>query len=768
MIRNIKLLRNIGTFDSDSAAASHDLKRLVLIYAENGRGKTTLAEILRSLATGDPLPIVERQRLGSQNPPHIVLECEGEPPNVVFQKGAWNRTLPNIKIFDDVFVDANVYSGLEVESHHRQNLHGLVLGDQGVALNHSLQDLVSQVGQHNIALEEKSRAIPEQSRSGFPVDAFCDLPELPDVETKIDATKLALTAASNQDAVRSTPLFEAIELPAFDTEAISQILLLDLPDLDRAAEARVQEHVRTLGEGGEPWVADGMKHGGLGPDGICPFCGQHLTGLDLIVHYRAYFGEEYAHLKRKVAEMFENVHRTHADGRQLEFERAVRKAEESGRSWSRFYDVPPIEIDTHAIAQDWNAAREAVAELLNEKQSAPLERLVLSEHSRNALSKYDAHRRAIDVVNKTLTDSNDAIREIQNQAETANRETIANELARLEATKARYSHEIAALCSDYLKEIKDKTRTESERDRIRTELEEYRAHVFPKIQTAVNAYLPRFNTGFRIDSFVPANLGRGSGSTCTYNVVINDTPIAVRSNDYPPGEPSFRNSLSAGDRNTLALALFLSSLDQSPDLAKTIVVVDDPISSLDDHRSLATVQAVRLLADRTAQVIVLSHDKRFLCNLWNRAHQDECQSLEIARNGDTSTIRTWEVSQDAITEHDQRHFLLREYAATGSGSRREVAVAIRPYLEGYLRVACPVYFPPERRLGQFIRECCQKVGQPDEVLNEPTAQELEAIVEYANRFHHDTNPAWQSEEVNDTELLGFMRRTLAFAGPPRV
>ena len=33
----------------------------MLIYGENGRGKTTLAAVFRSLATGDPLPIIERQ-----------------------------------------------------------------------------------------------------------------------------------------------------------------------------------------------------------------------------------------------------------------------------------------------------------------------------------------------------------------------------------------------------------------------------------------------------------------------------------------------------------------------------------------------------------------------------------------------------------------------------------------------------------------------------------------------------------------------------------
>lgn len=121
--------------------------------------------------------------------------------------------------------------------------------------------------------------------------------------------------------------------------------------------------------------------------------------------------------------------------------------------------------------------------------------------------------------------------------------------------------------------------------------------------------LRRFNAGFRIGTVSAINTR--SGSTCTYNVVINNQPIPVTSAAPPLGAPSFRNTLSSGDRNTLALAFFFALLDNDPSLASRIVVIDDPITSLDEHRSLTTVQEMRHLSQRTAQVIVLSHDKPF-------------------------------------------------------------------------------------------------------------------------------------------------------------
>ena len=761
MIRNIKLLKNIGTFDSDNAAASLDLKRLVLVYGENGRGKTTLTAALRSLSTGSGLPVAERRRLGSQHTPYIVLKCDGAPANVIFQDGDWNRTLPDLKVFDDVFVDENVYSGLDVDSQHRQNLHELILGDQGVKLNQRLQCLVSCIDQHNIALDAKSKLIPEQQRGGLSFDEFCALPELPNVEAQIEKVTRALTAARDQDAVKSSSLFSMIELPEFDVEAISHLLKTDLADLDRTAEAQVKAHVQVLGKSGESWIAAGMRHLTQGDDGICPFCGQDIAGLDLITHYRAYFSDAYDRLKQDVAEMKNSLELTHADGVQVDFERSVGKTRQLHQFWTTYCDLSPIEINTEATVRCWNSAREQVNNLLQAKQAAPLERRELDDDVLIAIADYHTHRQTIDCISKRMSGYNEVIKEIQNQADKSNLGAFDSELTELKATKARFSEKIVPLCADYLLEKQAKAHTVTKRTEARNALIEYRDNVFPQLQTGVNTYLRRFNAGFRIGNLAPVNIGSGSGSTCAYDVVINEVDIAVRNTRNIPGKATFRNTMSSGDRNTLALAVFFSSLDQIPFLTDTIVVIDDPMSSLDEQRSLTTVQEVRKLAGRTGQVIVLSHSKRFLCDVWNGKGSDECTSLEIAQNGDESTILTWNVSQDAISEHDQRFLLLKQFADTGFKPTREIAQAIRLHLEGFLRVACPGHFLPGSMLGPFINTCRQKLGGVDGVLKQDALQELEQIVEYANRFHHNTN----TETINGIELRGFVKRTLAFVGP---
>ena len=241
--------------------------------------------------------------------------------------------------------------------------------------------------------------------------------------------------------------------------------------------------------------------------------------------------------------------------------------------------------------------------------------------------------------------------------------------------------------------------------------------------------------------------------------------IAWVGTDSLPGEPSFRNTLSAGDRNTLALAFFFASLDQEPGLADKIVVIDDPVSSLDDHRSLTTIQEIRRLAARAQQVIVLSHNKPFLCRIWEGADSTLRAALQVARDPTGSTISLWDIDQDSVTEHDRRHALLREYLSGSSSNNREVAQAIRPVLEAFLRVASPEHFRPGVLLGPFLNVCKQRVGTPRQILDLSAIQELGDLVEYANKFHHSTNTAWETEPINDGELQGFVRRAFDFTKP---
>ncbi|MGD9689484.1 MAG: AAA family ATPase [Phycisphaerales bacterium] len=761
MITRLQLLRNVGQFDNVNAAATIPLTRLTLVYAENGRGKTTLSAILRSLGTGDTIPVTERHRLAATHAPHIIVECTGGPPAAMFLNGAWNRTLPDIAVFDDVFVDQNVCSGLAVDPAHRQNLHELILGAQGVALNRQMQTHVEQIERHNTALRTRGDAIPATSRGGFTVDQFCELQPRQDIDAAIQESERKLAAVRAQDPVRAAALFDTVSLPLIDADAIDSLLARDVTDIDAAAVERVQRHFSTIGRGGEEWVVAGMGRVSA-PSNTCPFCAQNLADSAVFMHYRAYFSAEYTGLLRAIGESLIEFNRQHSGDMPSAFERAIRVVSERRAFWSRFCELPQVSVDTAEIARAWRAARDGVTAAIQAKQASPLDRQRLSAEAKAVIASYETHRQAIEALSGQLTAANQAIRLVKEQAAGGNAAAITADLARLQATKARHTPEIAPLCERYLAEKAAKAQTEHLRNQVKGQLDHYRESVFPAYETAVNLYLQRFNAGFRLGSVAAANTR--AGPACNYSVLINNTPVAIGA-AAAAGGPSFRNTLSSGDRNTLALAFFFACLDQDPALVTKVVVIDDPITSLDDHRALTTVQQTRRLVDRVSQVIALSHNKSFLCRLWEDAPPNLRTALEVARDGAGSTIRPWDVTQDCISEHDRRHTLLRDHTRAAAGNTREVARAIRPTIEAYLRVACPEHFPPGTLLGPFRHLCDQRVGTPQQILDRATTDELRDLTEYANRFHHDTNAAWETEVINDAELLGFVQRTLAFVRP---
>lgn len=555
MINSLTLLRNIGRFDSVTNASNFPLAKLTLLYAENGRGKTTLAAVLRSLSTVNPIPIIERRRLAAQHPPHAVVSCIGGPPDAMFQNGAWNRTLPDLVIFDDMFVDENIYSGLVVDSDHRQNLHELILGSQGVALNQQLQVLIARIEQHNAELRDRGNAIPADERGGLSVDAFCALEQNQNIDQEIQTTEQDLAASRQQDPIRNTPNFQSINLPAIDLAEIEKVLGSSLSDLDTAAAERVQSHLQSLSEGSEQWVADGMRRQDALSDtggNHCVFCAQDLTGSPVITHYRAFFSDAYRSHQQGIRDTNSNFMQVHSENAAVLFERPVGAIAERRRFWSDFGAIPEVAIDSAAIIAEWNSVRTEIASLLEQKMQAPLDAIDIPEQVRSAVDAYEMRRNEIAVVNQQLTAANQTITDIKQRATTANQATLSSTLASLKSTKARHTPGTAALCATYLAEKQAKALTEQQRDQARQALEQYRTQVFPAYEAAINRYLQKFNAGYHLDSLAVTNT-RG-GPACNYNVVVNNTAINVGGGDPQTGEHSFKNILSAGDRNTLAIA----------------------------------------------------------------------------------------------------------------------------------------------------------------------------------------------------------------------
>jgi len=71
MLKKFNAIKNVGKFRNCGAVGDIEFRKVSLVHAENGRGKTTLCAMLRSLQNGDPLFITERRTVDGKTDPEI-------------------------------------------------------------------------------------------------------------------------------------------------------------------------------------------------------------------------------------------------------------------------------------------------------------------------------------------------------------------------------------------------------------------------------------------------------------------------------------------------------------------------------------------------------------------------------------------------------------------------------------------------------------------------------------------------------------------------
>lgn len=267
------------------------------------------------------------------------------------------------------------------------------------------------------------------------------------------------------------------------------------------------------------------------------------------------------------------------------------------------------------------------------------------------------------------------------------------------------------------------------------------------------------------DSTLPRIWLPGGVASSTYQILINNTPVDLGDADTPLDRPSFRNTLSAGGRSTLALAFFLAQLHHDPDRATKIVIFDDPFNSQDSFRKDCTVQKIRKCGEECPQLVLLSHDQRFLKRIWDRlqgAHAAERKCREMARIGQrNTTICEWDVQKATQDAYRVDRSALTDYYHAREGEPRNVVQKIHPVLETYCKNLGAGALDEIDTLGVIIGKI-RAAGTGHQLF--PLCDGLDELNEYTKHYHHGENPPPAIEPISDTELQGYVRRTLEMTG----
>ena len=181
-------------------------------------------------------------------------------------------------------------------------------------------------------------------------------------------------------------------------------------------------------------------------------------------------------------------------------------------------------------------------------------------------------------------------------------------LNKLENTRVRFDEEVAGLCLKWKDAVESKIKLESEKRQAKQQLTKHQNGIFKQYEARIGQLLADFGARFGVADMKPTFGGGKAGVEFFLNVSGERVPIKLKTEL----DPYFGNTLSEGDKRSLALAFFLASLESSATLAGRTVIFDDPMSSFDSSRRNATRSMLLKLCNRGAQVIVLSHDAHFL------------------------------------------------------------------------------------------------------------------------------------------------------------
>ncbi|SFQ78928.1 AAA family ATPase [Donghicola eburneus] len=753
MLKKIISVKNVGRFRNSATSPNPQLGKHTFIAGANGYGKTTLCAVLRSLQTGDPAHVLGRKTLGATDASTVELLLDDGQAR--FDGVAWNATKPEISIFDGVFVAENVHSGEVVDIEHKRNLYRVIVGDAGVKLAAQDADLAAESRAKTGEISTAGKAVQPHVPAAMKLDAFISLPETSDIAVQIEAQTRSVDALRQADALRARPVLSEFAIPALPEE-FTGMLARTIDDIAQDAEQRLSEHLAAhcMTASGGNWIADGLGHA----DDTCPFCGQDIRALPLIAAFRAVFSERYEALAGEIATMNAGVLRDMGDAALARLNTIAEQNNGGVEFWQKYcaIEAPALSLPTEAVEAIRGLAAAATC-LLDRKAAVPLELITPDEGFTVARTAYDSAAAAIEAANIAIRAANVVIADKKAAADAGDLKAAETELARLTAIQTRHRADVSELCGTYTKLCGEKDGIEARKDAIRKQLDAHTRTVVKPYERRINDYLAAFNAGFTITETKHAY--PGGVATSSYQLVINDTAIDLGDSKTPGDRPSFKNTLSAGDRTTLALAFFLAHLERDPAAAGKLVVFDDPFNSQDAFRRRQTVHEIMKVAGKCAQVIVLSHDATFLKQVWDKSPAAERVALTIAdHRAQGSKIMPVDLEHACrgrtATDIDD----LQTYLSTGAGNLLDIIRKMRVVLETHCRTTYPGSFLANDWLGDIVRKI-REGGDPHPA--QALYDELDQINGYTSQYHHgedmdDATP----DQIDPSELTGFTRRTL--------
>lgn len=763
-LRKIKFIQNIGCFKQCKSDTDANFNLCTLIFGENGWGKSTLADLLRSLTTGDSDIVTGRKTLSdkSEEEAKAILYFDQEQ-KAVFERNTWEGIKPRIAVYDEKFINENVFSGDIVTKEHLTNQYSTIIGEEGVRRSQRITELTNKNAENNEQLRHIEQNLDQIfgmiGLEGLTREGFLELEAVEDIDAKIETKEAEIQRASIANSLQEAPVAKLLPVPA-EAEEFKKSLSATIKDIAESAVQAVRNHIAKHEK--EHHDAE-MTHEGWLKAGVafvnedeCAFCGQPLDERILIDSYAKFFDSAYAKLAKNIKQKRRTLARYQEGEFRKQTEEIVRQNQEIYAYWKKTGQIEAPKFEgVEVTINDMEKAAQQLDVVFTKKQGN-LTEAIADEDSKSVIAIWEAGRREIIRLNDLIEEHVAEVEVLKQSIDEAELPRLQKALKELQIKALRHKDETIALVKELEKYRSERQRIAAEKEEERIQLNEHSRVIMETLGREINLYLDRLNADFRIIYQKPKH--HGKEPAVNYQILINNVPVSPRRTSESLAEPSLRNTLSSGDKSVLALALFLAKLDASPALGETIVVLDDPLTSLDDFRRHFTVAEIKKLCDRVTQTIVLSHNKNFLWKLWKKIGRDKTKCLTIQAGAPgTTTITPYNIESETQSRYIIERIQIKEFVEGEPHEPALIRMRLRTVCEAFYRRTDPSLFHADASLDEIIRIINVN---PEAHSYKESIEELNAINDYSRSEHHAEIEGNPSDESSYGELKGCCRKVL--------
>jgi len=761
LLEKIINIDNIGVIKKGVAKAL-TLEKVTLIYSDNARGKSTFASLMNACSTGNAAELIRRKTVGAKDEQKVNFRFVNptESFNTEFDGKNWTGGRPKIEVFNQDFVQKNVYTSGGVTPDHRSSLLELALGDAAVLqrLEYQKQTEAQRATAGKVSAAE---AALTGYRGALTVDQFIALAEINDLDDQINSLDRQIAEANSSAQTLLKPEFRLITSPQFDLRDFVGLMEGKFEQIQDGAEELVRSHLaKHKGVETERWISEGLTHK---TESDCPFCGQETSELELLSAYKIYFNQTYKDYLAKVQTMKSLVAECIPNNSFSDWNEIIAFNNGALTSWSGILDfkLPTVEITKHQVVIE--QAQQILLKIAEQKIAKPLDAIPI-EVMDGALEMLNSFQSVVDDFNSQIQVINQSIAKYKSSIAASDIHALSAQKTRLLLHKVRYDPKVRPLIKNIESARGDYKIAEKAKNEAKAELDALMTSLLNGFQTNINEWLLSFGAQFRIRQLVPTYIGGGVRGQ--YVIEVRGARVTVGPGE--PGDLSFHEALSEGDKRTLAFAFFLAKLFANPNRAATTVVLDDVFTSLDHHRRHNSIDAVVRMINECSQVIALGHDAHFLRELRKRVKRKHgCNILELCLHHDEynySLVREFDLDEFCASDY-YKNFIIAEEFVTGvlpPERRLDAAIALRPLIEGHLHRCFPKRFKEGQTVGEML-DAIRNANENNPLISLlPILDDLVTLNDFAASYHHDTSGGHPRTDINVSELQHFATGALKF------